>query len=460
VNATGVTGGLTLDEAGLIALVTPGTASKAAGSADGSVDLGFSAASTVFDYLAAGEKVTLTYTLRIGDGDGGFDWQTFVVVVTGTNDAPVISVNEGDSDEFSSSPNLATAAILSMNMDEGDPNYTPGETGIVVFNVSFDGGTTFEEILIEFEMGPSHVESVDNLIAAINAGDPRLQAENADLPYEFTLTALPDGSFAPIVASAEFTNTHTTESSEVGVEVVEAGTDGSGLAAAGTLTVRDVDVSDVVGATVVEVDVVGDTEIPTEDLLAMMSVDIDPVIVSGGTAGTISWEFDSGEEIFEFLAPGESLVLTYTIRATDTQGAFTEHQVTITIDNGDSVDGDLEAFASFDLLAFNGDTVEDDAESELFVLDDLSIHDVIADYQAGDVIDLTRLGFELATGELSQGTAEQFVRYDSSDGGLYVDVDGLGGPAEFVFAAQVLTAPQSILVRLTDGNTVVDAEFA
>ncbi|KRR20176.1 hypothetical protein CQ14_23290, partial [Bradyrhizobium lablabi] len=52
---SGTTTGLALDEAALIALVTPGTVTKAAGSSAGSVDLSFCAASTAFDYLAKGE---------------------------------------------------------------------------------------------------------------------------------------------------------------------------------------------------------------------------------------------------------------------------------------------------------------------------------------------------------------------------------------------------------------------
>ena len=88
--ATGATTGLALDEAALIALVTPGAVTKAAGSSAGSVDLSFSAASTAFDYLAKGEVLTLTYTVSIDDGDGGVTPKTFVVTVTGTNDAPSI----------------------------------------------------------------------------------------------------------------------------------------------------------------------------------------------------------------------------------------------------------------------------------------------------------------------------------------------------------------------------------
>jgi len=81
---------LALDEAALIALVKAGTVAKAADSSAGAVDLDFSAASTAFDYLATGEKLTLTYTVAIDDHDGGVTPQTFVITVTGTNDAPSI----------------------------------------------------------------------------------------------------------------------------------------------------------------------------------------------------------------------------------------------------------------------------------------------------------------------------------------------------------------------------------
>ena len=88
--ASGATNGLALNEAALIALITPGEVTKAAGSTSGSVDLSFSAASTAFDYLAQGEVLTLKYTVAIDDGDGGVTSRDFVITVTGTNDAPSI----------------------------------------------------------------------------------------------------------------------------------------------------------------------------------------------------------------------------------------------------------------------------------------------------------------------------------------------------------------------------------
>ena len=82
--------GAGLSNVELIALVKAGIPIKDADSSAGSVDLDFSAASTAFDYLAAGEQLTLTYTVAINDGDGGTTSQDFTITITGTNDAPVL----------------------------------------------------------------------------------------------------------------------------------------------------------------------------------------------------------------------------------------------------------------------------------------------------------------------------------------------------------------------------------
>ena len=71
--------------------MTPELVTKDSGSSDGSVTLDFSAGSGAFDYLGAGDTLTLTYTVTIDDGDGGVTSKDFVINITGTNDAPVIA---------------------------------------------------------------------------------------------------------------------------------------------------------------------------------------------------------------------------------------------------------------------------------------------------------------------------------------------------------------------------------
>ena len=57
----------------------------------------FNSASEAFDYLAVGESLTLTYTITVTDSQGATDTQDVVITINGTNDAPVITIEAGDS---------------------------------------------------------------------------------------------------------------------------------------------------------------------------------------------------------------------------------------------------------------------------------------------------------------------------------------------------------------------------
>jgi hypothetical protein len=85
VSASGVTTGLVLDEAALIALITPETVIRASGTSSGSV-LDFAAHSTAFDYLEDDEVLTLAYELSINDHIGPVTPQRCVITITRTSD--------------------------------------------------------------------------------------------------------------------------------------------------------------------------------------------------------------------------------------------------------------------------------------------------------------------------------------------------------------------------------------
>ena len=110
------------------------------------------------------------------------------------------------------------------------------------------------------------------------------------------------------------------------------------LTAAGTLSIADVDTLDTVSVTTSAVSVSGTYAgtLPTNAaLLAMLTVDGgEPSTTLQSNAHGINWHFNSGSEVFNFLPTGQTLVLTYTVQATDSSGAAnnTDTQtVTITI---------------------------------------------------------------------------------------------------------------------------------
>jgi len=68
------------------------------------------------------------------------------------------------------------------------------------------------------------------------------------------------------------------------------------------------------------------------DLLAMLSVTAN-VVSSSATTGTLTWNFNSSTEPFNYLKSGETLTLTYTVRVTDsnTPAATAERTVVVNI---------------------------------------------------------------------------------------------------------------------------------
>ncbi len=63
----------------------------------GTINWTFDSAGYAFDYLGAGQSLTLTYTITTTDSQGATDTQNVVITITGNNSAPNITVESGDS---------------------------------------------------------------------------------------------------------------------------------------------------------------------------------------------------------------------------------------------------------------------------------------------------------------------------------------------------------------------------
>src|SRR5690606_37993992 len=92
-----------LGEAGLLGLLnTIGSSDSGASGTDGTIVWNFTGAEDQFDYLGAGESVTLVYTVQVTDPHGAVDTQTVTVTIVGAsdtnsaNDAPTITIESGD----------------------------------------------------------------------------------------------------------------------------------------------------------------------------------------------------------------------------------------------------------------------------------------------------------------------------------------------------------------------------
>ena len=147
-------GGTTLPSglAAVLAGALSATTTNSTGSGSGSIAATFSAADSAFDFLAAGQTLTVTYNVTVTDINGASSTQPFTVTITGTNDVPVIDgVTTGSVKEDVNvvAGNIATTGVLTIaDADAGQSNFTPqagtvGNNGYGTFTLAADGTWTY-----------------------------------------------------------------------------------------------------------------------------------------------------------------------------------------------------------------------------------------------------------------------------------------------------------------------------
>ncbi|MEN9761489.1 MAG: hypothetical protein RI906_1315, partial [Pseudomonadota bacterium] len=367
VAASGATAGIASGNAALLAMLSVDSGNIIGNAAtSGTINWAFNSGAEAFDYLATGETLTLSYTVRVADSNGtpATDDQTVTLTITGSDDAPLITLGAGNTASASlteadtartasgtlavvdhdytntvtvavqsvatsgtaaglSSDNAALLAMLTVN----DPEVVIGRTATTgTINWAFDSGTQAFNYLGAGE--------TLTLTYTVRVADSNLSASTDDQTVVITITGTND---APIIsvgsgnsASASLMETNTT------------------LTTNGTLAVVDADRSNTVSVSVQSVATGGAlTGLGSNAaaLLAMLSVDSSPVIGNTATSGTINWAFNSGAEAFDYLAAGETLTLSYAVRVADSNGtpATDDQTVVITVTGSSDAAGITES---------------------------------------------------------------------------------------------------------------------
>mgnify|MGYP006196370127 CR=1 FL=1 len=306
--ANGETGGLSLDNAALMALVTPGAVTKNAGESNGSAVFNFSAPSNVFDYLAHGEVVTLTFTVEIDDLDGGVTSQTFDVVVTGTNDAPVIDVVLSDTAET-----VVEAGLDAGNNPVGDPN----ASGQIEASDVDNGGENYSSVPPVGAYGTFVIDANGAWTYTLNDGAVDHLALGEEVTDEFIVTVT-DGFGATDEVVVTLTVVGSNDAPVVSNVAVAAVEDGLGVTQG--FDGDDIDSDD-------------------SPLSLVYTVVTQPAEGTVTNNGDGTFTFDPGNA-FQDLAAGEARQVTFTYTATDSHGAVSDPAtvtVTVTGTNDDPV---------------------------------------------------------------------------------------------------------------------------
>ncbi|EED31316.1 VCBS protein [gamma proteobacterium NOR5-3] len=326
--AAGVVSGLPVDlgarQTALAALITP-VPVKASDSASGSVALNFSAASTVFDYLQQAEVVTLNYTVEVDDGDGGTDSEDFVITVTGTNDAPLIIVEDlagAITELVTPTGNLTDSGVLTFTDVDLADVHVVSATGTAVtadplgaLTAVLDTDTTGTgaggQLTWTYTVAASAVEYLQE-------GEERVES--------FTIT-LDDQQGSVLTRQVDVTITGTNDAPVIAVIAqtnLNEQTDTAPLTADIAIPFTDVDLADVGhSAAITAVAVAGDVDgLPAagaardavlEGLVTLGSVTKN----AGDGTGTLTAAFSAASTVFNYLQTGEVVTVTYTVEVDD-----------------------------------------------------------------------------------------------------------------------------------------------
>ncbi len=188
------------------------------------------------------------------------------------------------------------------------------------------------------------------------------------MTYTVTVT---DSQSATDTETVTITITGTNDAPEItdGPDTADLAETDAGLTASGTLTVSDVDTTDTVAASrTLVVSGTSDRSDPAAPsdaaLLGMFTLNPTAILDNTENSDTLNWDFNSGAEAFDYLATGETLILTYTVTVTDSQSATDTETVTITITGTNdapvnTIPGDQSVGESPATLAIGGISVND-----------------------------------------------------------------------------------------------------
>ena len=355
------------------------------------------AASTV-EYLAAGQTKVEQFTVTLNDGNGGVVDRVIEVTITGTNDAPIASsdsagVTEDTVDQAGYDDSNANTTIVGGNVLGNDTDIDTSDTrsvsGVEAGTPSIATGHVASAVAGTY--GNLNIAANGSYTYSLNNLNPMVQAlakgQTATDTFTYSIT---DSQGATSTTTLQVTVTGSNDAPDISVGSGDsanaslAETD-SGLNATGTLSIFDIDTQDTVAPSVTSVSTGGTytglSSLPLNaaQLLDMFSVSGgDTSDTSQGSAHGIVWNFDSKSQAFNFIPAGQTLILTYQVRATDSSGAANnsdDQLVSITItgtNDGVIANDDSRAIAenAADTLAERGgnllsnDTRDPDLGSE------------------------------------------------------------------------------------------------
>ena len=349
-------------------------------SPDGSYS--FNPGHSAYTPMAAGSVQHIDIPVKVTDPSGGSDTQTISIVLTGTNQAPVVStiaplaVNEGDP--------TVHGQLQAVDGDTGDTVTFSAAQPIPGLTVNADGAFSFNPADRHYNslaLGQSHTYSI-----AVTATDSRGASHTQDLVI--TLTGTNDVPVINAIAPAFATEGGPVIHGQIGSidpDLPDTATYSGGQQVPGFSLSHDgsysfdpshssyqslaagqrqqltipVTVTDAAGASDTQnllIQITGTNHTPVVNAIATQAVDEDAATISGQITGTDidtgdsitytisgqpvdglslntdgSWSFDPSESAYQYLSEGQRQVITVPVTGTDQTGATSTQDLVITL---------------------------------------------------------------------------------------------------------------------------------
>ncbi|NLQ17935.1 DUF4347 domain-containing protein [Marinomonas sp. M1K-6] len=321
--------------------------------APGAVDWSYDVTDANLDFLGVDETITFSYTVTVTDSQNATATDTVSFTITGSNDAPVISVVDVAATITEGSTLIDTGSVTFTDLDLTDRPVATEATQSVTAKAQ-DGSTvlmltTAQQTAIEKAFSIENVSSntndgTVNWTYDIAETDLDFLGEGEVVTAIFTITVTDDEG---ATATQDVTVTLTGSNDAPVISVVDVAatiTEGSTLIDTGSVTFTDVDLTDRPVATEATQSVTAKAQdgstvltLTTAQQTAIESAFSIENVSSNTNDGTVNWTYDIAETDLDFLGEGEVVTAIFTITVTDNEGATATQDVTVTLTGSNDV---------------------------------------------------------------------------------------------------------------------------
>lgn len=349
---TGNTEGFGINATGTDAFVLAGQYGQILMQRDGSYTYTVDEQNEDVQALAPGQHLTEYFNYSVKDSTDLFDIGLLTITINGSNDAPEVSVAPGDDIEEAidaSAQNLQVQGTLSLDdVDNGDLLDLTFSNDA---NMSWSGGNLSSELEALLWSGFRFNEATDDRTAPdtltwayeVSGANLDFLATVETITFSYTIKVTDTGGLEA-VDTLTFTINGSNDTPVVQVStatdfVEAADAKAQSLVQSGTVAFSDADRNDVL----IDITYSSNNDIawvrrdgsPVDnlpgDLAARLVGAFHTGVQDAANNGQIDWTFDASTLDLDFLNAGDKVTFSYTITATDEQGAHHSQQLVFTL---------------------------------------------------------------------------------------------------------------------------------